>query len=77
MPRVLRKYCWTVAQAVKITAMFKVDMHIHSELGGSDAHGPVTVGRAYTVFDRAIDTMDDLVAALKSGDYHAGFRTPY
>ncbi|MFW6284051.1 MAG: PHP-associated domain-containing protein [Desulfosalsimonas sp.] len=35
-------------------------------IGGSDAHGPQVLGRACTVFDRRLQTISDLVAALKN-----------
>ncbi|MBA2881053.1 hypothetical protein HNR65_001379 [Desulfosalsimonas propionicica] len=36
-------------------------------IGGSDAHGPQVLGRACTVFERRLDTISELVAALKNG----------
>ena len=38
-------------------------------IGGSDAHGIHALGRTYTVFPERIDTMDDLVSALRRGGY--------
>jgi predicted metal-dependent phosphoesterase TrpH len=38
-------------------------------IGGSDAHGPSVLGRAYTVFPEMIRTEEELVAALRNGDY--------
>jgi hypothetical protein len=37
--------------------------------GGSDAHGPLVMGRAYTAFPERIRTEEELVAALRKGDY--------
>lgn len=42
-----------------------------SGTGGSDAHGPLVVGRAYTRFPAPLHTLQDLVEALKKGDYQA------
>lgn len=39
-------------------------------IGGSDAHGPLVLGRAYTVFAQPIRSEAELVAALRCGDYH-------
>ncbi len=36
-------------------------------VGGSDTHAPHTVGRCYTVFDRWLETMDDLIREVRSG----------
>jgi len=36
-------------------------------IGGSDAHGPHVLGRACTGFDRRLQTISELVAALKNG----------
>jgi hypothetical protein len=41
-------------------------------IGGSDAHGIESLGKAYTVFPEAIKTMEELVLALRRGGY-----TPY
>lgn len=38
-------------------------------IGGSDAHGPTVLGRAYTVFAEKIGSEAELVAALQQGDY--------
>ncbi len=38
-------------------------------IGGSDAHGPAVLGRAYTVFPEPIRTEEELVAALRQGRY--------
>jgi len=40
-------------------------------IGGSDSHIVSHVGRCATRFDAEIHTMDDLVAALKSGQFEA------
>ncbi|MGE5595307.1 MAG: CehA/McbA family metallohydrolase [Hyphomicrobiales bacterium] len=40
-------------------------------IGGSDAHTAAEVGRAATQFDAPIATEADLVAALRTGRYHA------
>jgi len=39
-------------------------------IGGSDAHGPSVLGRAYTVFSGRIGSEGELVSALKNGDYY-------
>jgi hypothetical protein len=38
-------------------------------IGGSDAHGPRAIGRAYTLFPHPIHTLEELVCALKSRQY--------
>jgi predicted metal-dependent phosphoesterase TrpH len=38
-------------------------------IGGSDAHGPSVVGRAYTLFSEPIGTEAELVQALRSGHF--------
>jgi predicted metal-dependent phosphoesterase TrpH len=38
-------------------------------IGGSDAHGPAVLGRAYTVFPTPIRTEEELVQALRRGGY--------
>lgn len=45
-------------------------------IGGSDAHGPLSIGRAFTLFPMPIHTIDELVYALKSGRYRAGESGP-
>ena len=40
-------------------------------IGGSDAHIVSFIGRCATEFDDEIDSMEDLVAALRAGNYHA------
>ena len=37
------------------------------EIGGSDAHFPWGVGAAYTIFMDEIETMEDLIGAVKAG----------
>jgi hypothetical protein len=37
------------------------------EIGGSDAHFPWGVGAAYTIFEDRIETIEDLVSAVKAG----------
>lgn len=39
-------------------------------IGGSDAHGPTVLGRAYTIFPERIEGEAELVAALRQGDYY-------
>lgn len=43
-------------------------MGLHG-IGGSDAHGPRVLGRAYTQFPSSIHTMEELVLALRRGGY--------
>ena len=38
-------------------------------IGGSDAHGPSVLGRAYTLFPAPIRSEDELVQALRNGGY--------
>jgi hypothetical protein len=38
-------------------------------VGGSDAHGPSVLGRAYTLFSAPIRSEKELVEALRTGDY--------
>jgi hypothetical protein len=38
-------------------------------IGGSDSHAFHEIGTAATEFDAQIETLDDLMAALRSGDY--------
>lgn len=40
-------------------------------IGGSDAHGPQAIGRAYTQFPAPLQTLQDLVQALKKEPYRA------
>ena len=42
--------------------------------GGSDAHHEFQVGRCSTVFDDDINTDEQLIAALKTGRYHATYQ---
>jgi len=39
-------------------------------IAGSDAHGPSVLGRAYTEFPGEIRSEEDLVLALRGGEYH-------
>jgi predicted metal-dependent phosphoesterase TrpH len=45
------------------------DLGIHG-IGGSDAHGPSVLGRAFTCFPRPIQTPADLLDALRQGGYY-------
>lgn len=38
-------------------------------IGGSDAHGPAGIGRAFTIFENRLETVEELVDALKKGAY--------
>jgi predicted metal-dependent phosphoesterase TrpH len=40
-----------------------------SEIGGSDAHSAREIGRAYTVFEDGIKSIDDLLVILRRGKY--------
>lgn len=40
-------------------------------IGGSDAHLPSDLGKAYTLFEKEIRTIDELVHELKYGTYYA------
>ena len=42
-------------------------------IGGSDAHGLLTVGQAYTLFPSPIRTEKELIEALRHGSYSAHF----
>ena len=42
-------------------------------IGGSDAHGPQGIGKAYTVFETKIRTMAGLVDLLKTKAYYATY----
>ena len=44
-------------------------------IGGSDAHGLLTVGRAYTLFPSPIKTDKELVEALRHGSYSAHLKS--
>lgn len=46
-------------------------------IGGSDAHGPTVLGRAYTLFDEPIKTEADLVQALRAGHYRPCWNDDY
>ncbi|MBT4087888.1 MAG: PHP domain-containing protein [Deltaproteobacteria bacterium] len=39
------------------------------KVGGSDAHGPSGIGKAYTVFPEPVTSMTELIAALKKQNY--------
>ncbi len=43
--------------------------HGMNGIGGSDAHSPGEVGRAYTIFQRWIYTVEELVVEIKSGRF--------
>ena len=45
------------------------------KIGGSDAHGPNGVGKVFTIFPGEIQSMTELVSALKSGDYDPEYRS--
>ncbi len=45
--------------------------------GGSDAHGLIVLGRAYTLFPAPIETEADLAEALRAGGYHACWNNEY
>ncbi len=47
------------------------DKHGYAGIGGSDAHLVSQIGRCVTRFRREIEEIDDLVAALRSGDFEA------
>ncbi len=40
------------------------------KIGGSDAHGPENIGKAYTVFPTPIITVQQLLVALKTTNYY-------
>jgi len=44
------------------------------KLGGSDAHGPNGIGKAFTVFQEPISSLEQLVTVLKSKNYFAESR---
>lgn len=44
-------------------------------IGGSDAHGPTGIGKAYTVFGKPVCSMAELVAALKTRQYGTQLRS--
>ncbi|MBI5602945.1 MAG: PHP domain-containing protein [Deltaproteobacteria bacterium] len=46
-------------------------------IGGSDAHGPSVLGRAYTLFPDLIRTEEELVQALRSGEYAPCWNDPF
>ena len=39
------------------------------KIGGSDAHGPAGIGKAYTVFPEPVISMETLILALKKQNY--------
>jgi predicted metal-dependent phosphoesterase TrpH len=43
-------------------------------IGGSDAHGPTGIGKAYTIFPEPVTTMAALIDALKQKNYQTGSR---
>jgi predicted metal-dependent phosphoesterase TrpH len=47
------------------------DRYGYSGVGGSDAHIVSHIGRCATRFEREIGSMEDLVAALREGDFEA------
>lgn len=46
------------------------------KVGGSDAHGPAGIGKAFTLFPEPVTTMSELIAALKKQNYTTGRRSP-
>ena len=46
-------------------------------IGGSDAHGLRVLGKAYTCFAAPIATMNELILALKGGNYYACWNKHY
>ncbi|MBW2063148.1 MAG: PHP domain-containing protein [Deltaproteobacteria bacterium] len=46
-------------------------------IGGSDAHGLLVLGRAYTQFPDAVRTEEELVHALRKGEYAASWNEDY
>ncbi|MBU1193574.1 MAG: PHP domain-containing protein [Proteobacteria bacterium] len=52
------------------TAEKAADLMGWRKTGGSDAHGPESIGKAYTVFPHRITTPSQLVQALKTTDYY-------
>jgi len=48
-----------------------------SGTGGSDAHGLIVLGRAYTLFPASVNTETELVRALRSGGYKACWNNEY
>jgi len=43
-------------------------------IGGSDCHERMQVGRAFTVFEKSVYTMEDLVREIKAGNYLGSLR---
>lgn len=52
------------------TAIKAADLMGWGKIGGSDAHGPDSIGKAYTVFPDRIATVRQLVEALKTNNYY-------
>ena len=46
-------------------------------IGGSDAHGLQVLGKAYTCFPDPVASTEELVTALKGGDYFAVWNQYY
>lgn len=46
------------------------------KIGGSDAHGPHSIGKAYTVFHEPVTTITNLIFALKKQNYTTQDRLP-
>ncbi len=44
------------------------------KVGGSDAHGPINIGKTYTVFQDPVRTTAELVSALKKQNYFTEHR---
>ncbi len=44
------------------------------KVGGSDAHGPSNIGKAYTVFQAPVTTITELLLALKNQNYYTEHR---
>ena len=54
-----------------LDAQALADHHGYSCVGGSDAHIVSHIGRCATRFSAEIKSEEDLVAALRGGDYEA------
>ena len=46
-------------------------------IGGSDAHGLQVLGKAYTCFPAPVESMEELTAALKGGNYYPAWNQYY
>jgi len=46
------------------------------KIGGSDAHGPSSIGKAYTIFPEPVTSIAELVSALKKQNYTTESRLP-